>query len=56
MMYKPIVNKVDVDFLNLDSLCIVDVTKGSHADLTDEYAATMEMKKQPTILVKRIFT
>ena len=43
---KPIVNKVDVDFSNFrHSLCIVD-TKGSHADLTDEYAAIpMEMKK-----------
>lgn len=42
---KPIVNKVDVDFSKFGhSLCIVD-TKGSHADLTDEYAAIpMEMK------------
>ena len=43
---KPIVNKVDVDFSKFGhSLCIVD-TKGSHADLTDEYAAIpMDMKK-----------
>ena len=43
---KPIVNKVDVDFSKFGhSLCIVD-TKGSHADLTDEYEAIpMEMKK-----------
>ncbi len=43
---KTIVNKVDVDFSKFGhSLCIVD-TKGSHADLTDEYAAIpMEMKK-----------
>ena len=43
---KPIVNKVYVDFSKFGhSLCIVD-TKGSHADLTDEYAAIpMEMKK-----------
>lgn len=43
---KPVVNKVDVDFSKFGhSLCIVD-TKGSHADLTDEYAAIpMEMKK-----------
>ena len=43
---KPIVNKVDVYFSKFGhSLCIVD-TKGSHADLTDEYAAIpMEMKK-----------
>ena len=43
---KPIVNHVDVDFSKFGySLCIVD-TKGSHADLTDEYAAVpVEMKK-----------
>ena len=36
---KPVVRKVDVDFSKFKhSLCIVD-TKGSHADLTDEYAA-----------------
>ncbi len=43
---KPIVEKVDVDFSAYrHSLCITD-TKGSHADLTDEYAAIpQEMKK-----------
>ena len=43
---KPIVKHVDVDFSKYDhSLCIVD-TKGSHADLTDEYAAVpAECKK-----------
>lgn len=42
---KPIINKVDVDFEQYGySLCIVD-TKGSHADLTPEYAAIpKEMK------------
>lgn len=42
---KPVVKKVDVDFAKFGhSLCIVD-TKGSHADLTDEYAAIpKEMK------------
>lgn len=36
---NPLVHPVDVDFDVFDhSLCIVD-TKGSHADLTDEYAA-----------------
>jgi len=36
---NPVVNKVDVDFDKFNhSLCIVD-TKGSHADLTPEYAA-----------------
>lgn len=35
----PVVNRVDVDFNKFGySLCIID-TKGSHADLTDEYAA-----------------
>ncbi|MBR1969740.1 MAG: galactokinase [Clostridia bacterium] len=43
---KPIVKKIDIDFNTFNhSLCIVD-TKGSHADLTDEYAAVpQEMKK-----------
>lgn len=42
---NPIVKKVDVDFDAFEhSLCIVD-TKGSHADLTPEYAAIpQEMK------------
>lgn len=42
---QPLVRKVDVDFSKFKhSLCIVD-TKGSHADLTDEYAAVpREMK------------
>lgn len=42
----PVIEHVDVDFSKFHhSLCIVD-TKGSHADLTDEYAAIpQEMKK-----------
>ena len=42
----PVVDKVDFDFSKTDYvLCITD-TKGSHADLTDEYAAVpIEMKK-----------
>ena len=42
---NPVVKKVNVDFEDFGhSLCIVD-TKGSHADLTDEYAAVPpEMK------------
>ena len=42
----PVVKHVDVDFSKYNhSLCIVN-TKGSHADLTDEYAAVpAEMKK-----------
>ena len=42
----PVIEHVDVDFGKFHhSLCIVD-TKGSHADLTDEYAAIpQEMKK-----------
>lgn len=36
---KPVIKKVDFDFAACGhSLCIVD-TKGSHSDLTDEYAA-----------------
>lgn len=36
---NPVIHKVEVDFDKFDhSLCIVD-TKGSHADLTPEYAA-----------------
>lgn len=43
---KPMVKKVEVEFEAYGySLCIVD-TKGSHADLTDDYAAVpAEMKK-----------
>lgn len=43
---NPVVEKVDVDFSAYHhSLCITD-TKGSHADLTDEYASIpQEMKK-----------
>lgn len=43
---NPSVSKIDVDFSEFNStLCIVD-TKGSHADLTDEYASIPEdMKK-----------
>ncbi len=36
---KPIINKIDFDFASSGhSLCIID-TKGSHSDLTDDYAA-----------------
>lgn len=39
---SPIINKVDFDFASCGhSLCIVD-TKGSHSDLTDEYAAVRQ--------------
>ena len=42
----PVVEQVDVDFAAYDhSLCITD-TKGSHADLTDEYAAVPAEMKQ----------
>jgi galactokinase len=43
---KPVVEKVNYDFDSSNhSLCIVD-TKGSHADLTDDYASIpIEMKK-----------
>lgn len=42
----PVVEKVEVDFSSYGhSLCITD-TKGSHADLTDEYAAVPAEMKQ----------
>lgn len=43
---NPVIKKAEVDFNKFGhGLCIVD-TKGSHADLTDEYAAVpIEMKK-----------
>lgn len=42
----PVVQKVDVDFSSFGySLCITD-TKGSHADLTPEYAAVPSEMKQ----------
>ena len=52
---NPIVNHVDVDFSKFNhSLCIVD-TKGSHADLTDEYAAIpIEMKKVAKFFDKEV--
>ena len=48
---NPIVDKVDFDFSKTDYvLCITD-TKGSHADLTNEYAAVpLEMKKIALLL------
>ena len=48
---NPVVDKVDFDFAGSGYvLCITD-TKGSHADLTDEYAAVpSEMKKIASIL------
>ena len=43
---NPVIKKVDVNFEDFGhSLCIID-TKGSHADLTDEYAAIPEEMKQ----------
>ncbi len=43
---KPMVEKVDFDFAKSGyTMCIID-TKGSHADLTDEYAAVPEEMKQ----------
>ena len=48
---NPAVDKVDFDFSKTDYvLCITD-TKGSHADLTNEYAAVpLEMKKIASLL------
>ncbi|MBQ0059717.1 MAG: galactokinase, partial [Lachnospiraceae bacterium] len=52
---QPLVEKVDVDFASFDhSLCIID-TKGSHADLTDDYAAIpAEMKKVAAFYGKEV--
>lgn len=51
----PIVEKVDVDFSKFGySLCIVD-TKGSHADLTHEYASIpAEMKAVAKVFGKEV--
>lgn len=52
---EPVIKKVDVDFEEYGhSLCIVD-TKGSHADLTDDYAAIPEeMKKVANFFDKAV--
>lgn len=52
---KPIVNKIDVDFEKYGySLCIVD-TKGSHVDLTDDYAMIpLEMKRVANYFGKEV--
>ena len=52
---NPVVKKVDVDFDSYKhSLCIVD-TKGSHADLTPEYAAIpAEMKSVAALFGKEV--
>ena len=52
---NPVVKKVDVDFSAFEhSLCIVD-TKGSHADLTPEYAAIpKEMKSVAALFGKEV--
>ena len=57
MLKNQLLLKVDVDFSKFGhSLCIVD-TKGSHADLTDEYAAIpSEMKKKVANYFGKIFT
>lgn len=52
---KPIINKVDFDFASCGhSLVIVD-TKGSHSDLTDDYAAVRgEMESVAAYLGKKV--
>ncbi len=52
---KPIINKIDFDFASSGhSLCIVD-TKGSHSDLTDEYAAVrLEMESVAEYFGKKV--
>lgn len=51
----PVVEKIEFNLEEYDySLCIVD-TKGSHADLTDEYAAIpLEMKKAASCFGKEV--
>ncbi len=52
---KPVINKIDFDFASSGhSLCIVD-TKGSHSDLTDEYAAVrLEMESVAEYFGKKV--
>lgn len=52
---KPIIKKVDFDFSSCGhSLCIVD-TKGSHCDLTDDYAAVRsEMESVANYFGKKV--
>lgn len=54
---NPFVEKVDFDFENAGySLCITD-TKGSHADLTDDYAAIpAEMKEVASFFGKNVLS
>ena len=48
---NPIVDKVDFDFSKTGYVLAITDTKGSHADLTDEYAAIpSEMKKIASLL------
>ena len=48
---NPVVDKVDFDFSKTDYVLAITDTKGSHADLTDEYAAVpAEMKKIACLL------
>lgn len=52
---KPVINKIDFDFASSGhSLCIVD-TKGSHSDLTDDYAAVRsEMEDVASFFGKKV--
>lgn len=52
---KPVIKKIDFDFSKSGhSLCIVD-TKGSHSDLTDEYAAVRsEMESVAEFFGKKV--
>ncbi len=52
---NPVISKIDFDFAKTGhSLCIID-TKGSHADLTDEYAAVRgEMEAAAGIFGKQV--
>ena len=52
---KPVINKISFDFTQYGyNLCIVD-TKGSHSDLTDEYAAVRtEMESVAQLFGKKV--
>ena len=51
---KPVINKVDFDFASCGHSLVID-TKGSHSDLTDEYAAVRtEMEQVAAVFGKKV--
>ena len=52
---KPIINKIDFDFASCKHSLVVVDTKGSHSDLTDEYAAVRsEMEQVAALFGKKV--